>query len=97
MHRCQKPSMRKRDSRNKPAKLDLNGIGHRVRQLRGKERQQDFAAFLGIAQGQLSKVERGKLAPSLKVLLQLRERFGKPVDWILTGKDCCDSGKRTNR
>lgn len=39
-------------------------------------------------EGQLSKIERGKVAPSVEVLLRLRERFGKKVDWILTGKDC---------
>jgi len=47
----------------------------------------DFAPSLGITQGQLSKIERGKLAPSVTVLLRLQERFRKSVDWILTGKE----------
>jgi transcriptional regulator with XRE-family HTH domain len=64
---------------------DLVAIGRRIRELRGAVRQDDFAPALGIAQGQLSKIERGQLAPSVEVLLRLRERSGKSVDWILTG------------
>jgi transcriptional regulator with XRE-family HTH domain len=72
----------------KPSKIkaDLAAIGERIRELRGAERQDDFAPFLGIAQSQLSRIERGELAPSVEVLLRLRERFGKSVDWILTGQ-----------
>ena len=65
---------------------DLAGIGKRIRELRGRERQDDFAPFLGITQGQLSKMERGIVAPTADVLLRLRQRFGKSVDWILTGE-----------
>lgn len=69
------------------AKADLVAIGGRIRDLRGAERQDDFAPFLGIAQSQLSRVERGLLAPSVDVLLRLAEWSGKSVDWILTGKE----------
>jgi len=72
-------------ARKSRAKPDLVAIGRRVRELRGAERQDDFAPQLGITQGQLSKIERGKLAPSVTVLLRLQERYGKSVDWILTG------------
>jgi transcriptional regulator with XRE-family HTH domain len=58
----------------------------RIRELRAAERQDDFAPELGITQGQLSKIERGVLAPSVDVLLRLRERFRKSVDWILSGE-----------
>ena len=74
-------------SKSKQSTPDLVGVGERVRSLRGDVRQQNFAAFLGIAQGQLSKIERGKVAPSIEVLLKLRERFGRKVDWILTGRE----------
>lgn len=72
-------------ARKSRAKPDLVAIGRRIRELRGAERQDDFAPSLGITQGQLSKIERGKLAPSVTVLLRLRERYGKSVDWILMG------------
>ena len=68
-------------------KAHLVAIGRRIRQLRGKERQDDFAPLLGITQGQLSKIESGKLAPGLDLLLRLRERGGRSVDWILKGEE----------
>jgi transcriptional regulator with XRE-family HTH domain len=37
-------------------------------------------------QGHLSKIERGKTAPSLEMLILLSERFHKSVDWILRGE-----------
>ena len=69
------------------SKADLVAVGRRIRELRGKVLQDDFAPSLGITQGQLSKIERGKLAPSIDLLLRLRERGGWSVDWILTGKE----------
>ena len=66
---------------------DLQAIGARIRQVRGKVLQEEFATVLGVSQGQLSKIERGKLAPTVEVLLQLVARFGKSADWILTGED----------
>jgi transcriptional regulator with XRE-family HTH domain len=68
------------------ARADLMSIGLRIRELRGKERQDDFAPFLGIAQSQLSRIESGMLPPTVEVLLRLRERYRKSVDWILTGE-----------
>lgn len=68
-------------------RADLVAIGRRIRELRGAERQDDLAPFLGITQGQLSKIERGMLAPSVEMLLRLRGRFGRSVDWMLTGED----------
>jgi transcriptional regulator with XRE-family HTH domain len=74
-----------RKSKAKP-KADLVAIGRRIRELRAAVLQDDFAPELGITQGQLSKIERGVLAPSVDVLLRLRERFRKSVDWILRGE-----------
>ena len=68
-------------------RTDLKAIGRRIRQLRGSERQDDVAPFLGITQGHLSKIERGMQAPTAEVLLRLGERYGKKVDWILTGEE----------
>jgi transcriptional regulator with XRE-family HTH domain len=68
-------------------RADLEAIGERIRELRGKAKQDDFAPFLGITQGQLSKIERGMQAPTVEVLLRLREKYGKSVDWMLTGEE----------
>jgi transcriptional regulator with XRE-family HTH domain len=65
---------------------DLEVIGSRIRELRGEMLQEELAAFLGISQGQLSKIEHGKLGPTAEVLLRLVEKFGKSADWMLTGK-----------
>ena len=51
-----------------------------------QEQQDAFAPSLRITQSQLSKIERGVLPPGIEVLLQLKERFGESMDWILTGK-----------
>ena len=66
-------------------RADLQAIGARIRELRGNMFQEDLAAYLEISQGQLSKIERGKLAPTPETLIRLVEKFGKSADWILTG------------
>jgi len=68
------------------SKADLNGIGRRIRQLRGALLQEELAVYLGISQGQLSKIERGKLGPTAEILIRLVERFGKSADWVLMGR-----------
>jgi transcriptional regulator with XRE-family HTH domain len=65
---------------------NLEVIGSRIRELRGEMLQDELAKYLGISQGQLSKIERGKLGPTAEVLLRLVERFGESADWMLTGK-----------
>ncbi len=76
-----------RGLRRKVGGLELSAIGRRIRELRGFDTQQaDFARLLGVSQSQLSKYERGESEPPLEVLLRLSEKFGKSVDWILTGR-----------
>jgi len=60
-------------------------IGSRIRKLRSEILQEELAAYLHIRQGQLSKIERGKSAPTLEVLILLSDKFQKSVDWILRG------------
>lgn len=73
-------------AKNVKSRADFGSIGLRIRQLREGVHQAELAAFLGISQGQLSKIERGKLGPSADILIRLVDRFGKSADWILTGK-----------
>ncbi len=72
-------------SHRKGPKSELREIGLRIRALRGDTRQEDLASQLGVSQGQLSKVERGKVAPTLEILLGLATKFGKSLDWIVKG------------
>ena len=68
-------------------RTNLQAIGNRIRALRGNMLQEDFAKCLGISQGQLSKIERGKLAPTVDVLVRLKQRSGRTADWILLGQE----------
>jgi transcriptional regulator with XRE-family HTH domain len=72
--------------RRKKSRADLKAIGCRIRELRGDVLQEELAEFLGISQGQLSKIERGNLGPTPEIMVRLVERFGKTADWILIGK-----------
>ncbi len=74
-------------AKKRTAIADLAAIGARIRQLRGGILQEELADYLRISQGQLSKIERGRLAPSVEALLRLSERFSESVDWILAGRD----------
>ena len=67
------------------AKADVKAIGERIREIRGEVLQEELAVYLGISQGQLSKIERGKMAPTVEILVRLSEKFGKNVDWIVRG------------
>jgi transcriptional regulator with XRE-family HTH domain len=48
-------------------------------------RQEELASQLGVSQGQLSKVESGKVAPTLEILLGVATKFGQSLDWIVRG------------
>ena len=56
------------------------------RKIRGQILQEELCTYLHVAQGHLSKIERGKTAPSLEMLILLSDRFHKSVDWILWGE-----------
>ena len=66
-------------------KLDLKAIGLRIRKLRGTHLQEDLAAYLGISQGQLSKIEGGRIAPTLETVSRLAEKYRTSIDWIVHG------------
>jgi transcriptional regulator with XRE-family HTH domain len=79
------PSSRKLSDKG-IAKSDLRSLGRRIRQLRGFDITQDeFARKLGISQSQLSKYERGIVAPPADVLIRIKEQFRVSVDWLLAG------------
>ena len=65
---------------------DMKALGRRIRQLRGFDlTQEEFAKKLGISQSQLSKYERGIVAPPADVLVQIKEQLRVSIDWLLTG------------
>jgi transcriptional regulator with XRE-family HTH domain len=67
--------------------IDWKIVGRRLRELRGFDITQiDLAQELGISQGQLSRYERGESEIGPEILLRISNRFGKTIEWILTGK-----------
>jgi transcriptional regulator with XRE-family HTH domain len=76
--------------------VSMKALGRRIRQLRGFEVTQDeFAKKLGISQSQLSKYERGIVAPPADVLMRIKEEFRVSIDWLLTGD--IESGAHASR
>jgi len=74
----------------------MKALGRRIRQLRGFEvTQEEFARKLGISQSQLSKYERGIVAPPADVLMRIKEQFRVSIDWLLTGDN--ESGRHAAR
>ncbi len=67
--------------------IDWRAVGRRLRELRGFDvKQADFAKELGISQAQLSRYEKGKSEMGAEVLLRLARKFGKSMEWVLTGE-----------
>jgi transcriptional regulator with XRE-family HTH domain len=48
--------------------------------------QAEFARRIGVTQGHLSALERGRKEAGAAVLLAIGREFGKSVDWLLTGE-----------
>ena len=84
-------------SRKKPHHIkadnpDLRTLGRRLRELRGFDLTQgELAKELGISQSQLSKYERGVVAPPADILFFIKRRFQVSIDWLLTGEGLKES------
>jgi len=69
-------------------RIDWKAVGRRLRELRGFDlHQADFADSLRISQSQLSRYENGTSAMTAETLLVLSARFGKSIEWLLTGEE----------
>lgn len=64
----------------------MNSIGQRLRELRESSHlsQAEFAKIVGSSQASVAKTENGKIAPSLKLLMNLAEHFDISMDYL-----CC--------
>jgi transcriptional regulator with XRE-family HTH domain len=75
-------------SPSKSEKVDWTAVGKRIRELRGFDMtQQQFASHVGISQNYLSYMERGKVEISAEILLRVARKFGKTIEWLLTGQE----------
>lgn len=69
------------------SELDKKEIGSRIRKIRARRSQKEFAEVMGSTQTFISDLERGKCFPSVTFLARLAEVSGKSYDWILTGEE----------
>lgn len=68
--------------------------GARIREIRGKTSQQEFAKLLGISSVALQNYEYGLRLPPGETLIQLAKLGNTSTDWILTGKaTVCEPSK----
>jgi transcriptional regulator with XRE-family HTH domain len=69
-------------------KMNKKQIGFRILGLRKESglMQQELAQKLGLDRSTLSKIENGENAPTVRVLIKLRQLFSISVDWVLTGR-----------
>jgi len=73
---------------NSGSSIDWKAVGRRIRELRGfYTSQAETARAIGVAQGHLSAIERGKKEPGAVVLYRIAKRYGKSMEWLLTGVD----------
>ncbi len=70
--------------------VNSEGIGSRIREIRGERTQKVFGQIIGATQSYISDLERGKSLPSVSFLARLAEISGRSYDWILTGKEALD-------
>lgn len=75
-----------RNCEKKYQNLDYEAIGRRIKSLRDNMQQSEFAKLFDICQQDISKIERAKLKPSPDLLLKISLRFGKSVEWLMTGQ-----------
>ncbi len=66
-------------------KVSPNRVGERIRAVRGKQTQTEFAEVLGVKkQNYISRYERGRI-PSPDLLVRIAEIGRVTTDWLLTG------------
>jgi transcriptional regulator with XRE-family HTH domain len=66
--------------------IDWKIVGGRIRELRGFDTNQaELADSIGVAQSHISAIESSQKEPSATILLRIARRYGKTVDWLLTG------------
>lgn len=71
---------------NPDLSINWKAVGRRIRELRGFDTNQaEMACAVGVAQSHLSAIERGKKEPGAAVLYRIAKRYGKSIEWLLTG------------
>lgn len=70
----------------KELSVDWKAVGRRIRELRGFDTNQaELAEMIGVAQSHVSAIERGQKEPSATILLRIAKKYGKTMEWLMTG------------
>ena len=64
----------------------MKTLGERLKLLRGKTRQADLAAALGMAQTTLSNYETGRNEPNIETIRIIISHFGVSLRWLMFGE-----------
>ena len=67
-------------------KIVKSETGSRIKHVRGKDAQKEFAKILGFSPSYLSEVESGKTKPSLELLIKISQYTKYSLHWLLTGE-----------
>lgn len=65
--------------------INSNEIGLRVKQLRGKMTQQEFADLLGLGRVTVTRYENGSRTPDAEFIAKANSILGVDPMWLLTG------------
>jgi transcriptional regulator with XRE-family HTH domain len=68
------------------AKARILNIGARIREIRGRISQEEFARRTGINKSTLGRYERGTNAPDTNAVTAICKAFNVNSEWLLTGK-----------
>jgi SOS-response transcriptional repressor LexA len=72
-------------------RIDKKAVGARIRDARGSMTLSRFGALLGVAHTTVKRYEEGML-PSPGILMEISAISGKPLSWLLTGRDAVLGG-----
>jgi transcriptional regulator with XRE-family HTH domain len=63
-------------------------ISQRIKQIRVEKKLtgKEFATAINVDNSQYSKIENGKLAPTIDHLMELYSKFNVSIDWLLSGE-----------
>lgn len=68
--------------------LDCKALGERLKKIRGKENQSDFASKYGLSQADISRLERGEVAnPPIDGLFNICINNNRTFEWLLYGDE----------
>lgn len=70
----------------------------RIKQLRERNKltQKAVSVLINVDSSQYSKIELGKLQPTLSQLMEISSHFNVSMDWLCFGKDFVGNNENTN-